>query len=224
MEMTSQSIEVISEPLEQESDVPSAAEEKKLKKLEQLRAARESKKIKKAAKAKEDAEVREALLRLKEENEQLKKRKREEESPSAPPTTTVDEEEEPEEEKVEEEERPAKRSKPVRVTRDDKVDDEKDAQSTGRSFAQQAAVTAVVGGLGLASWYCQNRLFQPTAPPPVQPKPKPKPTPKPMLQPKVQGMSQTKPTRTKREAPQPGMLFTNRKKTKKIVGSSGFTM
>ena len=193
------------------SEPPVLEDDKKLKKLEQLRAARESKKKRKLEKEAEDAKIREALLRLTEENENLK-RKREPE-PLPPPTPTPEVEEEPEQQQ------PAKRT---RVTREkeedlDVDDDDVQQQPTGTSFAQQALITGIVGTLGLASWYTQNRLFQ-------EPAPKPPATKKkiPQAQAPKKMSQQQKPIVQKSPTKKRRPLFV--KKVVKPVGSSGFTI
>jgi len=91
-------------------------------------------------------------------------------------------------------------------------DDTQQQQPTGTSFAQQALITGIVGTLGLASWYTQNRLFQEPAP---TKKKIPQAPPTKKIQPKP--IVQKSPTK-KRARP----LFV--KKVVKPVGSSGFTI
>ena len=147
-------------------------EDTKLKRLEQLRAARLAKKAKKAEKVKEDADIRQALLRLKEENAELKT-----------------------------ENKKRKREAPVKVTRQTEEESEDEEKC---SLKQQMAISGIVGALGIASWYAQNRLFRPQT----------------QTQ-KTTAPSTTKRTKTVKTTP---TVFSPTQVPKQRVGSSGFTV
>lgn len=174
-----------------ESESPEV-DTKMKRKLDQLAMARESKKRKRAAKETEDRELRESVLRMKQELEALKNRP----------------------EPVEPEE---VRAVPVVVTRPpepepDIVDEEEDEEPQGRTMAQQAAILAATSALGLASFYCQHKLFPPTKPTskakaPARPPP-----------PAAKAPSPAPPSKT---APVP--LF-RAPKRKTPVGKSGFVL
>lgn len=138
------------EPLQPAPEKVEDAEEKKLKRREQLRDAREAKKLKQQEKSREEAEVRAALLQLKQENEQLRKRN----------TKPKRKREEPEEVKEDEEVsfQPVAKKKrgPVRVTRQPEGEYELD---NGPSMTNQIAKVGIVSLLGLGSWYVQNKMF-----------------------------------------------------------------
>ena len=114
---------------EQEQEVA----EKKQQRLLQLKEARIAKKNKKALKEKEDSEIRKALISLKKDNEELRKKKRNRDD--------------------DDEIAPKKRK--VRVTRVTENEEELE----GQSIKTAAAKYALLAGLGLGSWFVQNRLF-----------------------------------------------------------------
>ena len=188
---------VVAEPLTEKTP----EEEKKAKRLEQLKAARIAKKEKKQQKEREDAEVRAALLRLTEENASLK-RKREPE-PEPEPKTKPEPAPEPEPEVVKQ----PPQNKRVRVTRSPPSPP---TQKEQPSFIQQVAITGIVGALGLASWYTQNRLFQEKKP--SGPKNN------------ISGQKkQIQKTKTKTKTP-PGPSLFQPTRSSKVVGKSGFTL
>ena len=209
------SSEVTAEATTDPTPETSAVDEKKLKKMEQLQAARQAKAQKKLEKAEEDKRVRDSLLRLEQENQDLKRKRDEVKATPAPEPVDDDDDEE-------EAPRHAKRARPVKVTRDVDKEDDLIEPAPGRSFLQQAAVTAVVGGLGLASWYAQNRLFQPTTTP-VAPVPHPVRPPVPKV-PKVPAI----PPPPSRDSPMPKKTTTrplfSAPRSKKPVGKSGFSL
>ena len=188
-------------PVQTTEETPGQDTAKKDKKTEQLKAAREAKLEKKKLKDKENQDIRDALLRLNEENAELKnksKRKRTDDGHEDTPTSDS----------------ATKRSTPVKVTRD-KDDDEKEEPSPGKSFTQQATVTGIVGLLGLASWYAQNRLFQASQASKSQSPANPK------TQVPQQPIAPTKqPAATSK---QNTFMFT-KPQEKKVLGTSGFTL
>ena len=196
-------VEPETEPEQPETppEEPSPDELKKTKRLAQLRNARVSKAAKKKQKEEEDTAVRAALLRLTEENKALK-RKREEPQPEEPEVEVKVQVEEP-------------KNKRVRVTRrPTPTPTPEPTQQSGGSFAQQVAITSIVGALGLASWYTQNRLFQ-EPPKKTTAKTTTKTTNKTPQQP---------PSQTKKKPQKPSLFGGAPQRTKKRIGASGFTM
>ena len=197
--------------------VPITQEETKIKKANQLREARLSKKRKKQEKEEEDRKIREALLRYeqKEKSRQDAKQKRKRARDS-----DGDDDDDDDDDNDDVDEKPnKKRRKPIKVTRSNECDDgdtynDKTAEKQ-QTFAQQAMITGIVGTLGLASWYVQNRLFAAKSHAPSKKKiqtsssaTNPKSMP-------IQTQKKTHPVRP---------MFFNQKMVKKNIGSSGFTV
>ena len=168
-------------------------DEKMKAKLDQLAKARESKKRKRAAKDDEDRQIREKVKRLEAENSDLKN-KPEPEGPAPSPPVVV-----------------TSRRAPPEPESDD--DDDDAPPPFMRSFSQQAAVTGIVAGLGLASWVVQNKLWQNTAAPSK---------PKVPVVPQKKTPASSVPPKTTR--PAPSSLLFGAQKPKKTVGRSGFTL
>jgi hypothetical protein len=191
------------EPEVQAEPELSAEDVKKEKKLAQLKAARDAKAQRKAEKAEEDKRIREELAALKEEHRRLTEPPPPA-SPSPSPSPTPP---------------PSPRRGPVKVTRDAEDAEEKPPQQEGRSFGQQAVVTGVVGALGLASWYCQNRMFN-SPPPPPQTKKRSRPEEPPPPQP-----APKKKTPQVHVQPTPSALSAGLRPAKRrTVGGTGFVM
>ena len=180
------------------TDVNTDLDIKKQKKVQQLKLARESKRALQILKNEEDLKIKEQLLQLQTENEQLRKK-----SIETPINT------EPEK----------KDSKPIVVIRQDSDSDESgDENKQPPSIVREACKLGIVGLLGLGSFYVQNHLFRTVDEEKKIPFHNSKPTEKATT-------TATSQAHTKRRHPlSPAALPTMQNPKKKLkIGKSGFT-